>query len=110
MDFVNVASNSKHIRLNTKRLYLADGYAVKELLKLISILVEGIIIDRALFARSFSSHITSWRARFTFFGAPNDILSWQGLLKRHWCLELMLIWVQIQVTFYSDPDPTNRWE
>jgi len=38
----NTFLTKQHIRLNTKRLYLADGYAVKELLKLISILVEAI--------------------------------------------------------------------
>ena len=31
----------QHIRLNAKRLYQADGYAVKELLKLVTQLVEG---------------------------------------------------------------------
>lgn len=37
----NMFLTKQHLRLNAKRLYQADGYAVKELLKLIVILVEG---------------------------------------------------------------------
>jgi len=37
----NMFLTKQHLRLNGKRLYQADGYAVKELLKLIGILVEG---------------------------------------------------------------------
>jgi clusterin-associated protein 1 len=37
----NIFLTKQHIRLNTKRLYQADGYAVKELLKLVNILLQG---------------------------------------------------------------------
>ena len=37
----NIFMTKQHIRLNPKRLYQADGYAVKEILKLIVVLVQG---------------------------------------------------------------------
>merc|ERR1719238_1656182 len=38
----NIFMTKQHIRLNPKRLYQADGYAVKEILKLIVVLVQAI--------------------------------------------------------------------
>lgn len=39
--FVNYQATKAHLKLNTKKLYSADGYAVKELLKVGSILYSA---------------------------------------------------------------------
>lgn len=39
--FVDVQASKAHIKLNTKKLYMADGYAVKELLKISSLLYSA---------------------------------------------------------------------
>lgn len=54
MYVVCVQASKAHIKLNTKKLYMADGYAVKELLKIASLLYSAMRANQLDRVRSLS--------------------------------------------------------
>ncbi len=71
---VCVQASKAHLKLNTKKLYGADGYAVKELLKISSILYSAMRSNKATKVR-LVAHTTLSSPSLTAGDTHNTVLT-----------------------------------
>lgn len=85
-----VQAVNANIKLNTKRVYQADGYAVKELLKITSLLYDALKVDR----NNLNQHDTMTSS--TSLDISSRVCIIEFILTHYVCVVFIIVQILVQ--------------